>query len=157
MARRTCRRRVPREAKSNKSYKITLRRGGGGDGEGCRVIGGCWVSTIYLAPRSSRVGRYLSLDGEETKRVLVKGGVHGTALRGHIGRDVVLWWTKRAGGQERKGREREMRAKGSLNTLGSRQLVTRDMVQLSRLSHPLFLGFPFPPPISLFLALFFSL
>ena len=54
-----------REAKSNKSYKITLkyddaarRRGG------CRAIGDCCVSTIYLAPRSIRVSGYLSLNGQ---------------------------------------------------------------------------------------------
>lgn len=40
-------------------------------------------------------------------------------------------------------RERERAAcEGKLNTLGSRQLVTRDVVQLSRLSHPLFLDSP---------------
>lgn len=58
------------------------------------------------------------------------------------------------GGQERE-RGGGRRAKGKLNTLGSRQLVTRDMVQLSRLSHPLlsyiFPSFraPLPPSLSL--------
>lgn len=68
---------------------------------------------------------------------------------------MSLWWTK---GDKREREREERRAKGKLNTLGSRQLVTRDMVQLSRLSHPLlFYIFPsfrasLPSPLSLSLS-----
>lgn len=49
--------------------------------------------------------------------------------------------------------EKEERAKGKLNTLGSRQLVTRDMVQLSRLFRPSFLDFLSFPHLPSFLFL----
>lgn len=72
----TTSRRVSREAKSNKSYKITLKYDSGG---GCRAIGGCRVSTIYLAPRSIRVR--ISLTQRRKQNEFVKGRVRSMAVR----------------------------------------------------------------------------